>query len=123
MNPRAWLVTGIALANLILGLSAHADQNDITITLPGPEANDLHNQLANARPPMPLEVLGLEGVAEYLTVVPVPMRDGVRLSANIILPRGAVAQKLPVILIRTPYTPSSELSEPLAPPLDRKSVV
>jgi putative CocE/NonD family hydrolase len=117
MNPRAWLVTGIALANLILGLSAHADQNDITITLPGPEANDLHNQLANARPPMPLEVLGLEGVAEYLTVVPVPMRDGVRLSANIILPRGAVAQKLPVILIRTPYTPSSELSEPLAPPL------
>jgi uncharacterized protein len=49
--------------------------------------------------------------------VPVPMRDGVRLSANLILPRRADGRKLPVILIRTPYTPSAEVSEHLATPL------
>jgi putative CocE/NonD family hydrolase len=64
-----------------------------------------------------LEDLGLQDVADLETVVPVQMRDGVKLSASIILPRNADAQKLPVILIRTPYTPASELSEPLAPPL------
>ncbi len=33
----------------------------------------------------------------------VPMRDGVRLATDLYLPRGAAAEKFPVILIRTPY--------------------
>jgi putative CocE/NonD family hydrolase len=93
------------------------ESRDITVTLPASAAVDLHEQLANARGPSPLEVLNLEGLAELQPEVPVPMRDGVRLSANIILPRGTAGEKLPVILIRTPYKPASELSEPLAPPL------
>src|SRR5882724_9117996 len=40
--------------------------------------------------------------------------DGLRLSANLILPRAKLGEKLPVILIRTPYTPSDEVGEPLA---------
>jgi putative CocE/NonD family hydrolase len=112
------LFAGLALAALTSALSAQAEQTgDITVTLPRPAATALHNQLADARPPTPLEALGLEGVADFQPVVPVPMRDGVRLSANIILLRGVAAQKLPVILIRTPYAPTSEVSEPLAPAL------
>jgi hypothetical protein len=77
----------------------------------------LKDQLAGADSPTPLRVLGLEGVADFIPVVPVPMRDGVKLSANLIIPTSGAPQKLPVILIRTPYTPASEVSEPLAPPL------
>jgi hypothetical protein len=33
--------------------------------------------------------------------VPVPMRDGVRLSANVFLP--AESARVPTILVRTPY--------------------
>jgi uncharacterized protein len=73
--------------------------------------------LAAADAPGPLQLLGLEGLAEFTPVVPVPMRDGVNLSANLIIPKESTPQRHPVILIRTPYTPSSELSEPLAPPL------
>ena len=38
------------------------------------------------------------------------------------MPRAQAAQKLPVILIRTPYTPSSEVSELLAPALLARAV-
>jgi uncharacterized protein len=105
---------GLLLAGLPFTRSAQAEPSrDITITLPGPEAAALHDELANAHPLTPMETLGLEGMAEFQPVVPVPMRDGVRLSANILLPRGTVAQRLPVILIRTPYTPTQEVSGPL----------
>jgi len=74
-------------------------------------------ELAGTRALTPLQLLGLEEIADYQPVVPVPMRDGVHLSANLILPHRADGQKLPVILIRTPYTPSAEVSEHLATPL------
>ncbi len=82
----------------------------------------LPEKLANAHAPSVLSVLGLEEGAEYRPEVPVPMRDGAHLSANLILPRSQAAQKLPVILIRTPYTPSAEVSEPLAPALLARAV-
>ena len=116
---REFLTLSAGLISALWALApVRADESgDISVTLPPSAAVDLREQLAAARGPSPLAVLGLESLADFQPVVPVAMRDGVRLSANIILPRGATAQKLPVILIRTPYTPASELSEPLAPPL------
>src|SRR5882757_4172744 len=111
------LSAGLLSALCALAPLRAAESGDITVTLPPSAAVDLREQLAPARGPSPLEVLGLESLADFQPVVPVTLRDGVRLSANIILPRGAAAQKLPVILIRTPYTPAAEVSEPLAPPL------
>jgi len=111
------LSAGLLSALCALAPLRAAESGDITVTLPPSAAVDLREQLATARGQSALEVLGLESLADFQPVVPVTLRDGVRLSANIILPRGAAAQKLPVILIRTPYTPASEVSEPLAPPL------
>ena len=108
----------LLLAGLPFTRSAEAEQGrDISITLPGSEAIVLQNELANARQLTPIEALGLAGMAEFQPVVPVAMRDGIRLSATIILPRGAGAQRLPVVLIRTPYTPTQEISGPLKSPL------
>jgi putative CocE/NonD family hydrolase len=119
INRIAYLAcAALGLAGVTFPPFVHSDESgEIAITLSGPEANALRSELANAGPLSPIETLGLQGVAAFQPVVPVPMRDGVRLSANIILPRGEATQKLPVILIRTPYTPTSEVSEPLAPPL------
>jgi putative CocE/NonD family hydrolase len=91
-----------------------AESADVTLTLPRNMALDLREKLADAAAMAPLEVLGLEDAAVFEPVVPVPMRDGVRLSANILLPKDKAQQKLPVILIRSPYTPGSEVSESLA---------
>jgi putative CocE/NonD family hydrolase len=97
--------------------AAVGGSGDVSITLPESTAVDLKDQLAGTDSPSPLKVLELEGVADFMPVVPVPMRDGVMLSANLIIPKSSVPQRLPVILIRTPYTPTAEVSEPLAPPL------
>lgn len=91
-----------------------AGSDDVTLTLDHQTALELRQKLADTRPTTPLEVLGLEKDAVLEPVVPVPMRDGVRLSATVILPRAKAGEKLPVILIRSPYRPSSEVSEPLA---------
>jgi uncharacterized protein len=91
-----------------------AESGGVTLTLPRNTALELRNKLADARAMSPLDVLGLEDAAVFEPVVPVPMRDGVRLSANVILPKDKAQQKLPVILIRSPYQPGSEVSEPLA---------
>lgn len=107
-----------AVLAVILGALAApviaADSGDVALTLPRATALGLRQKLAEARAMTPLEVLGLEDAAVFEPVVPVPMRDGVRLSANIILPKDRAQRKLPVILIRSPYRPSSEVSEPLA---------
>jgi len=91
-----------------------AGSDDVTLTLDRHTALALSDKLADAREMTPLETLDLEKEAVIEPVVPVPMRDGVRLSATIILPKDKAQQKLPVILIRSPYKPSSEVSEPLA---------
>ncbi len=109
-TPRLVACTLIVLASTTIA----AAPEDVTLTLPASSAAHLRAQLANAREPSPLEALGLEGDALFEPVVPVPMRDGVKLSANIILPSGKARQKLPVILIRSPYRPTAEVSEPLA---------
>jgi uncharacterized protein len=109
-TPRFLACVLIALAST----SVAAAPEDVTLTLPAGAAAHLRAQLANAREPSPLEALGLEGDAQFEPVVPVPMRDGVKLSANIILPSGKARHKLPVILIRSPYRPTAEVSEPLA---------
>jgi len=124
MNMRTPLAAVCFALGALAGIApGHADDSGaISVTLSPDAASDLRRQLANAHAPSPLEVLGLEGAADFEAVVPVPMRDGVRLAATLILPRNAGAQKLPVILIRTPYTPSSEVSEPLAPSLLARAV-
>jgi predicted acyl esterase len=94
--------------------AAPAASDDVTLTLERHTALALRQKLADARSMSPLEVLGLEKDAVLEPVVPVPMRDGVKLSATILLPKDKAQQKLPVILIRSPYRPSSEVSEPLA---------
>jgi uncharacterized protein len=119
-----WLGLGLIATLASLGpASVMADETpEFTVTLPAATAANLRGQLANAADPSPLEILGLEDAADFEPVLPVPMRDGVHLSASLILPRAAGTQKLPVILIRTPYTPSAEVSEPLAPSLLSRAV-
>jgi uncharacterized protein len=105
------------LTAVLIGLASPlmaADSGDVTLTLPRDTALELRAKLADTRAMAPLEVLGLEQAAVLEPVVPVPMRDGVKLSATLILPKDKARQKLPVILIRSPYRPSSEVSEPLA---------
>jgi predicted acyl esterase len=99
---------------LIAAASIAAGSEEVTLSVPQSTAVALRAKLANAREPSPIEALGLDGDAVFDPVVPVPMRDGVKLSANIILPSGNMQQKLPVILIRSPYRPTAEVSEPLA---------
>ena len=122
-TPLGFLCFALAAVQLAPHAGARAgDESDISISLPQSSAAELREKLANAHAPSVLSVLGLEEGAEYRPEVPVPMRDGAHLSANLILPRSQAAQKLPVILIRTPYTPSSEVSEPLAPALLARAV-
>jgi uncharacterized protein len=110
--------TLVIAAILVLAQAARGDeQEDIAVTLPRAAATELREELAGARALEPLQLLGLQGVADYQPLMPVPMRDGIRLSANLILPHRAEGQKLPVILIRTPYSPGKEVSEHLATPL------
>lgn len=103
-----WLLGAL----IVMGPSSRAGP-DVAITLSPATATEVRSKLANAPRPAPLEVLGIVDAAEYRSVIPVPMRDGVRLSANLILPRGTPGP-WPVILIRSPYDPADEVSEPLA---------
>jgi uncharacterized protein len=111
------LFAAVWLAASLIALASPARaaaSGDVTLVLPRNTALDLREKLADAPAMTPLEVLGLEDAAVFEPVVPVPLRDGVKLSANILLPKDKAQQRLPVILIRSPYTPSSEVSESLA---------
>jgi uncharacterized protein len=116
MTPHMLLAPRFSwLAGALLSIAPWAVRADegVTINLSPEAASELHSKLANAPRPAPLEVLGITDAAEYHPVIPVPMRDGVHLSANVILPR-AGRGPWPVILIRSPYDPAAEVSEPLA---------
>ena len=102
----------VALAALGISTLALAD-SPVTVELSPAAAAELRSALANAPRPDPISALGLQGIADYETVVPVPMRDGVKLSATLILPRGT-PRPWPAILIRSPYDPASEVSGHLA---------
>jgi len=115
LRPAALGTASLACALIALAsASIAAGSEDVTLTLPRSTAADLRAKLGDAREATPIDVLGLKGNAVFEPVVPVPMRDGVELSANIILPADKAQQKLPVILIRSPYRPAAEVSEPLA---------
>jgi putative CocE/NonD family hydrolase len=63
----------------------------------------------------PLELLGVSKIVLATNAVPIPMTDGVRLSALIIRPRDTPeGLRMPTILIKTPYVAASEFSSPLA---------
>lgn len=58
----------------------------------------------------PFELLGVAQPLQVSDAVPIPMRDGVRLSALVVRPADLPAgRKLPTIMIKTPYTASMEL--------------
>ena len=59
---------------------------------------------------------GLQDLATFDREIMVPMRDGVRLSTSLLLPK-APGAKMPAILIRTPYERSEELEDKLIRPL------
>jgi putative CocE/NonD family hydrolase len=62
----------------------------------------------------PLKYLEARDIVVAKDAVPVPMRDGVRLSAYVILPKVARPDtKFPTILIKTPYVASIEFWVPL----------
>ena len=69
------------------------------------------------KPASPLELLDLLQVRELASIqeaIPVAMRDGTLLSANLIVPNGASADsRRPVIMIQSPYAPAKELGIPL----------
>jgi uncharacterized protein len=63
----------------------------------------------------PLELLGVGKIVLSASAVPIPMKDGVRLSGLIIRPKNTpLGTKIPTILIKTPYLAASEFSSPLA---------
>jgi putative CocE/NonD family hydrolase len=102
-----------------LGLSASwmCDANPadaVGVSLSHPTAVELKSQLAGVSGPGLLETLGIEQSADMSRALPIPMRDGVLLAATVIRPRDRPTDRLPVILIRTPYKVSDELSAPLA---------
>jgi uncharacterized protein len=59
---------------------------------------------------------GLEDVATFDREIMVAMRDGVRLSTSLLVPKTPGA-KMPAILIRTPYERGQELEDKLVRPL------
>ena len=59
---------------------------------------------------------GLEDIATFERENMVAMRDGVRLSTSLLIPKSAADRK-PAILIRTPYDRSQELEDKLVRPL------
>jgi uncharacterized protein len=65
---------------------------------------------AQAQTPHYWELRGLDEYATLQSGVMVPMRDGVRLSTDVILPKSH-AGKIPAILVRTPYERDSELDD------------
>lgn len=61
-----------------------------------------------------LEALDVRDAATLHEAVPVEMRDGTLLLANVIVPAGAAADaKFPAILIQTPYLATKEIQIPL----------
>lgn len=119
-NDTRFAITLLGALTALTALAAPAQPlraagtDDVTVTLDRPTALEWRRKLDDARPLSTLEVLGLQDEAELEPVVPVPMRDGIRLSATVILPKSQAGRKLPVILLRSPYRPDAEVSEPLA---------
>lgn len=69
----------------------------------------LASGVAGAQSPAYWERSGLAAKATLERDIMVPMRDGVRLSTGVIRPKGT--QRVPTILIRTPYDRDGELEE------------
>ncbi len=119
-NDTRFAITLLGALTALTALAAPAQPlraagtDDVTVTLDRSTALEWRRKLDDARPLSTLEVLGLQDEAELEPVVPVPMRDGIHLSATVILPKSQAGRKLPVILLRSPYRPDAEVSEPLA---------
>lgn len=62
-----------------------------------------------ALPTDPLVLLNLKDTATARIAVPIALRDGTILQAIVITPRQAAAEKVPAILIQTPYNAMREL--------------
>jgi len=58
-----------------------------------------------------LQQLGIAAEATMERLIMVPMRDGVRLSTTVIRPRSG--DRLPTVLVRTPYLKQNEVNNPL----------
>jgi putative CocE/NonD family hydrolase len=107
-------ITGWAVSLLLAGAvagSAPAAAQTVRVSIPEAVAREIGEQADSANLGI-LAALGLEGAATVEEEVPVPMRDGVRLSATIVHPlKGpSPALKSSVILIKTPYSPVGELT-------------
>jgi uncharacterized protein len=107
-------ITGWAVSLLLAGAvacSAPADSQTVRVTIPDAVAREISQQAESANLGI-LAALGLEGAATVEEEVPVPMRDGVRLSATIVHPLKGPSPdvKHSVILIKTPYSPVGELT-------------
>src|ERR1700722_7287563 len=90
---------------------APAAAQPVRVDIPDEVAREIGQQAESANLGI-LAALGLEGAATVEEEVPVPMRDGVRLSATIVHPLEGPSPdvKSSVILVKTPYSPVGELT-------------
>lgn len=96
-RPLAGCSLAIALAIAATGQGLAAESGDEAAAAAPAAASGL------------LDVLGVRDSATLQEAVPVEMRDGTLLSANVIVPAGAAADaKVPAILIQTPYLATNE---------------
>ncbi|HEY4443497.1 MAG TPA: CocE/NonD family hydrolase [Steroidobacteraceae bacterium] len=102
---------GLFLLACVVGFPREAMPQTVHVTIPQAVAKQIGAQAESANLGI-LETLDLQGNATIEEEVPVPMRDGVNLSATIVHPIRAVPNgaKSSVILVKTPYSPVGELS-------------
>jgi putative CocE/NonD family hydrolase len=75
---------------------------------------------AEPQAPVPiLDQMKLRDAATLRQGVPVDLRDGTRLNATLVMPNRPAGERLPTILIQSPYDPSWELRSPTVAALVR----
>jgi len=58
-----------------------------------------------------LETLEVADIGAHVGETTVTMRDGVRLSTSVVLPKNGEGKRLPTLLVRTPYAPTLEFQK------------
>lgn len=109
-----YLATGLAISLLLFSVSGSGiavNQQDEPIE----KDDSAKPDAVRAQDKGLLDILGVRDIAQATAAVAIPMRDGVRLSALIVRPKGPTdGPKNPVILIKTPYLAAEELDRPMA---------
>jgi uncharacterized protein len=104
-----------SLALVLVGATASWGMHNTPFASTDDQESDNTGGEGLRRDAEPVDLLGVSELVVTTDAVPIQMRDGVRLSALIIRPKGtSESSKVPVILIKSPYVAASEFRSPLA---------